>query len=456
MNTLVFLSRIQFLVTTLIHFLFVPVSLGLSILTAIMETQYVRTGDEQYKRMAKFWGKLFTVNFAVGVVTGLALEFQFGTNWAGYASYVGEVFGPLLAIEATVAFFLESTFIAVWAFGWDKLSPRAHAASIWLVAIAANVSALWITFANAWMQHPVGYEVVDGRARLTDFVAIITQRAAIIQVIHTLAAAFIVSGFFVAGVSAYHLLKKNRVDFFKKSFRFGLIMATIFSVLQVGMGHIQGMETARQQPTKLAAMESQWETRQGAPMNLLTIPNPMQPGNVIETIGIPGALSFLAYADFNAEVTGLNDFPEDERPSPDMVFMTYFSFRIMVVLSLIFVALVAAAWYTTFRHTTVAHSPRLLKLMMAAIPLTFIATELGWFVTEFGRQPWIVYGVMTVQQAVSSHTVTEVAVTLLGFVIVFGFLAVLNFYLLARIAKAGPEPVEAGQAPDDAETAPLY
>ena len=208
MDTLL-LSRIQFAVAIYFHYLFVPLTLGLSVMVAIMETIWVRRGDEDYLRMAKFWGKLLLVNFAVGVVTGITLEFQFGTNWSRYSAYVGDIFGSLLAIEATVAFFLESTFIAVWFFGWNKLSPKAHAATIWLVAIASNVSAFWILAANAWMQHPVGFTIRNGRAELTDFFAVITQKFAILELVHTIGGAYILAGFFVLGISSWHLLRMN-------------------------------------------------------------------------------------------------------------------------------------------------------------------------------------------------------------------------------------------------------
>ncbi|MCX5873226.1 MAG: cytochrome ubiquinol oxidase subunit I, partial [Deltaproteobacteria bacterium] len=215
----IFLSRLQFAVATLFHFIFVPLTLGLAVIVAIMETRYVRTGNPEYKKMTKFWGHLFLINFVVGVVTGITLEFQFGTNWAGYSKYVGDIFGSILAIEATVAFFLESTFIGVWFFGWNKLKPKMHAACIWLVAIASNVSAFWIITANAWMQHPVGYEIRGGRAELTDFLAVIIQPYAITNYLHTIFSGYLVAGFFVMGISAYHLLRKNEISFFTKSFR---------------------------------------------------------------------------------------------------------------------------------------------------------------------------------------------------------------------------------------------
>jgi len=230
------LSRLQFAAATFFHFLFVPLTLGLSILIAIMETNYVRTGDKLYLNMAKFWGKIFLVNFAVGVVTGITLEFQFGTNWSRYSRYVGDIFGSLLAIEATLAFFLESTFLAVWAFGWKRLSPKAHAACIWLVALAANLSALWIIIANAWMQHPVGYVIKNGRAQLENFWAVITQGFAWQIFFHTISGAYILTGFVVMGISAYHLLRKQHTAFFTKSFRMGLALALIFSFAEIVQG----------------------------------------------------------------------------------------------------------------------------------------------------------------------------------------------------------------------------
>lgn len=218
------LSRLQFAAATFFHFLFVPLTLGLSLLVAFMETRFVRTGDEEYKRMAKFWGKLFLINFAIGVVTGITLEFQFGTNWSRYSAYVGDIFGSLLAVEATVAFFLESTFIAVWVFGWKKLSPKMHLACIWVVAIASNISAYWILTANAFMQHPVGYVLRNGRAELDDFITVATQKFAIVEFAHTLSGAYILAGFFVMGISAWHLLRKSEIEFFGKSFRIALVL----------------------------------------------------------------------------------------------------------------------------------------------------------------------------------------------------------------------------------------
>lgn len=428
------LSRLQFAVATYFHFLFVPLTLGLSILIAVMETLYVRTGDEIYRSMARFWGKPFLINFGIGIVTGITLEFQFGTNWSQYSKYVGDVFGSLLAIEATVAFFLESTFIAVWALGWKKLSPKAHAVTIWLVAAASSVSAVWILIANSWMQHPVGYVLRNGRAELSDFLGIITQEFAVMTILHQLAAAYVLSGFFVMGASAWHILRKSNLDVFKRSFRIALIFALIFSVFIIAEGHWHGSLVAEAQPTKLAAMESHWETRTNAPFYLLQIPKISGDGNAVQALGIPGALSFLAHHDPSAEVKGLYDFPEDERPP---VFLTFIAFRTMVALAFIFLGLSIYGW---LRRNRLEDSPKYLTLMLYSIPLPYIANNLGWTVTEVGRQPWIVYGLQRTADAVSPISGLQVAISLAGFTLVYTVLGIIGFTLMAAIIRKGPEP----------------
>ena len=304
------LSRLQFAVATYFHFLFVPLTLGLSILVAIMETKYVRTGVEEYKRMAKFWGKLFVINFAIGVVTGITLEFQFGTNWSRYSKYVGDIFGSLLAIEATVAFFLESTFIGVWVFGWNRLSPKAHAVCIWLVAAASNISAYWILTANSWMQHPVGYVIRNGRAELSDFWAVISQPYAILMLLHVLSGAYIVAGFFVMGVSAYHLIRRQELSFFKRSFRIAATFTVIFALAEILVGDIHGKEMMKSQPTKAAAAESVWETTKGAPMYLFVVPDEANERNKVEILGIPKLLSWVAFGDSEGVYRGLKEWPK--------------------------------------------------------------------------------------------------------------------------------------------------
>ena len=441
------LSRMQFAATTMFHFLFVPLTLGLSIIIAYMETLYVKTGDETYLKMTKFWAKLFLINFAVGVVTGITLEFQFGTNWSQYSAYVGDVFGSLLAIEATATFFLESTLIGVWIFGWNKLSKKAHAAVMWLVAFGSSMSALWILIANAWMQSPVGFTIRDGRAELVDFLAVITQKFAVVKFIHTVSSAYTLAAFFVMGISAYHLLKKQHVEFFTRSFRIGLGFGLVFSLTVFIMGDLNGVVVAEKQPTKLAAMESLWETTDRAPVYLFAWPDPENEKNAIEIGAIPGALSFLVKHDFNAVVPGLKDFPKDERPP---VLLTSFAFKGMVGLGTLFIVLTVWGW---FKRKALMETPLYLKIMMFSIPLPYLAIQLGWIVTEFGRQPWIVYGLMKTSDAVSPIATSQVAISLVGFILVYSLLGIAGFSMIAKYAKEGPaagadtgEPVESGEA----------
>ncbi len=427
------LSRLQFAMATMFHFIFVPLTLGLSILVAVMETKYVRTGDETYKRMTKFWGKLFVINFVLGVVTGITLEFQFGTNWSRYSEYVGDIFGSLLAIEATVAFFLESTFLGAWIFGWNVLSPKMHAACIWLVAIASNVSALWILIANAFMQHPVGYVIRNGRAELENFFTVIFNPFAWQQYVHTLSGAFTLAGFFIMGVSAYHLLKKQNIDFFTRSFKMGMVFALVFSVLVAVQGHHHAQEVTTIQPAKLAAMESLWETHEdGAPMYLLVLPDEKNEKNAIELFGIPGALSFLAHNSFSAPVQGLKDWPAEERPP---VMLTFLSFRTMVGIGTLLPILCIWAF---LRRNKLTETPRLLKAMLFAIPLPYIAIEAGWVVAEVGRQPWIVYGLMKTSEAVSPIVTSQVAFSLVALTLLYALLGAVDIYLLYKFAKKGP------------------
>lgn len=427
------LSRLQFAMATMFHFIFVPLTLGLSILVAIMETKYVRTGDEMYKRMTKFWGKLFVINFVLGVVTGITLEFQFGTNWSRYSEYVGDIFGSLLAIEATTSFFLESTFLGAWIFGWHILSPKMHAACIWLVAIASNLSAVWILLANAFMQHPVGYVLRNGRAELDNFFAVLTNPFGWQQYVHTLSGAFTLAGFFIMGVSAYHLLKKQHVEFFTRSFKMGMVFALIFSVLVAAQGHHHAQEVAQIQPTKLAAMESQWETyNDGAPMYLLVVPDEKNQKNAIELFGIPGGLSFLAHNDFKAPVKGLKEWPKEEHPP---VLLTFLSFRVMVGIGTLLPILCIWAF---LRRNKLTETPKLLKIMLYSIPLPYIAIEAGWVVAEVGRQPWIVYGLMKTADAVSPIVTSQVAFSLVALTLLYALLGAVDIYLLYKFAKKGP------------------
>jgi len=426
------LSRLQFAAATMFHFIFVPLTLGLSVLIACMETQYVRTGDEVYRKMAKFWGKIFLVNFALGVVTGITLEFQFGTNWSRYSAYVGDIFGSLLAIEATAAFFLESTFIGVWHFGWEKLSPKAHAIVAWLVAGASNLSAIWILIANGFMQDPSGYVIRNGRAELDNFLTVITNKWAWLEFFHVIPAALCLAGFFIMGVSAWHLIRKSNEDFFKKSFSIGVTVALAMSLFVIAEGHIHGNNMSLKQPAKLAAMEAHWETQRQAPMYLLVVPGE-EDGNLFEALPLPGVLSFLAYNDFNAEVKGLNDIPKEDRPP---ITITFLSFRIMVGIGTLLPALAGFGWVM---RKKLDKFPLYLKILPYCIPLPYIAIFAGWTLAEVGRQPWIVYNLMRTKDAVSPISTGEVGFSFVLMCLLYTLLGIAGIWLMIKLAKKGPE-----------------
>lgn len=432
-----FLSRLQFAITPFIHFLFVPLTIGLAFMIAIMETVYARSGDKMYQTMAKFWGKLFLINFTAGIVTGLVLEFQFGMNWARYSEYVGDIFGSLLAIEATGFFFLESTMIGVWIFGWKKLSAKAHAIVMWLVSIATCGSAFWILTANAWMQNPVGYEIRNGRAELTDFMAILLNPAAIFSILHTVSAAMTTGAFFVMGISAWHLLRKNEQRFFSASFKIALVIGTIGLIGVLGGGDMLGSEIAKAQPAKLAAMESHWETTEKAPMHLLVWPNTEDEQNAFEFITIPGALSLLAFKDINHPVAGLKDIPADERPPVEITFV---NFRLMVAIGTAMIGLIGFGW---LRWKNLTGPQWYLWLLVLFIPMPYLANNAGWIMTEVGRQPWLVYGVMKTADGVSENLQTsQVAFSLTVLTVVMTALLGVCITLIVKHCRKGPAAIE--------------
>ena len=301
------LSRWQFAITTIFHFFFVPLTLGLSLIIAIMETKYVRSGDETYKRMVKFWGKLFVINYAAGVVTGIVQEFHFGLNWSQYSRFVGDVFGAPLAIEGLTAFFLESTFIGIWIFGWDKLSKGAHAAVMWMVALGSNLSALWILIANSFMQNPVGYAIENGRAVMTDFGALLANPNVHFQFLHVISAGFVTGGFVLLGLCAVHMLrKKGDLEIFRRTFRWAAIYALIGSIAVFLVGHAHGQWLGKYQPMKTSAAEAHWVTSAPADFILVALIDEENMKNTFE-IRVPRALSFLMYNNFTGEVPGLID-----------------------------------------------------------------------------------------------------------------------------------------------------
>ena len=437
------LARLQFASTTVYHFFFVPLTLGLSVIVAVMQTLYVRTGQDTYKRMTKFWGKIFIINFAMGVVTGIVQEFQFGMNWSEYSRYVGDIFGAPLAIEALMAFFLESVFLGVWIFGWDRLSKGLHLTAIWLVAIASNLSALWILIANSFMQQPVGYALLeDGKIVMNDFFALVLNPNIWYQFPHTVMAGFTTASFFVMGISAYHLLRKTEHDFFRRSFQMGAIIGAISSILLAMNGHSQAQHMVEIQPMKMAAAEALWETESPASFSLFTIGN-MQERRDFFAIRIPRILSLLAYNQLDGEVKGMNDLQAEYETLygpgnyiPPAV-IPYWSFRIMVGAGFLMVGLSLYALFLVMGDLFDSR-PLALKAFAFTIALPYLANTSGWMLTEVGRYPWTVFGLMTLDESISP-TVSAglVLVSLLGFIIIYSALIVATIYLITKHVKTG-------------------
>ena len=438
------LARLQFTITCVYHFFFVPLTLGLSILIALMETMYVRTGNELYKRMTKFWGKLFLINFAMGVVTGIVMEFQFGMNWSEYSRFVGDIFGAPLAIEALLAFFLESTFLGIWIFGWDRLSPRMHAATIWMVAIGSNLSAFWILIANSFMQEPVGYAIENGRAVMTSFFALLGNPHLWVQFPHVISSGLTTAAFFILGISAYHLFYKKRdSEIFLRSFKWGAVAGVIGISLVSLTGHSQAQYMVEAQPMKMAAGEALWQTEDPADLSLVTIIDEDQQRNVFD-IRIPRALSLLAFNRFDGEVQGIKDIQQEYEAlygSGDYippVAISYWSFRSMVGVGSLMLLL---AFYALFLMLTerLPKADRFLRWLPFAIALPIIATSTGWIFTEVARQPWIVFGIMRTEDAASPNvSVSMLLTSLIVYTLLYGVLIVVDVYLLAKYARDEP------------------
>jgi cytochrome d ubiquinol oxidase subunit I len=440
------LSRWQFAVTTIFHFFLVPLTLGLSILLAILESMYVATGDETYKRMVRFWGKVFLINFAAGVVTGIVQEFHFGMNWSGYARFMGDIFGAPLAIEALLAFYLESTFIGLWVFGWDRLSKKLHLATIWLVAIASSLSALWILIANSFMQNPVGYAIENGRAVMTSFWALVTNPNLPYQFLHVLADGITTAGFLVLGFCAWHLLKNKEkvLTLFQRSFKWAAIYALIGVVAVILVGDAQGKYLEKVQPMKISAAEAIWKTESPA-ADFVVVANIDQEkeDNPFE-IRIPKALSFLLYSKFEGGVEGLKDLQAEAvaKYGPGNyippVAITFWTFRIMVgvgfLMALLALLAILKPWIKFLNKT-----PRFLQLLLPCMALPYIASTCGWILTEEDRQPWIVYGLQKTQQAVSPNLTTgDVLFSLVLFIVLLGALVAVTGWLMYQAGTAEP------------------
>ena len=510
-TTLVDLSRLQFALTALYHFLFVPLTLGLSMILVIMEAVYVMTGREIWRRMTKFWGLLFGINFAMGVATGITMEFQFGTNWAYYSHYVGDIFGAPLAIEGLMAFFLESTFVGLFFFGWDRLSKVGHLVVTFLTAIGSNLSALWILIANAWMQNPVGaafnYETM--RMELTSFSAVIFNPVAQSKFVHTVAAGYVTGAMFVLAISAFYLLRRRNVAFAKRSMAVAASFGLASALSVVVLGDESGYTVSENQKMKIAAIEAMWETEPApASFTVFGLPD-VAARKTVAAIKVPWALGLIATRSLNGQVAGIDDLVEEARERIDSgkqahaalqalranpadaaarerfdrhkddlgyglllleqvddpidatpeqvdaaaastipnVPVLFWAFRIMVGLGFGFIALFATAFFLSAKQRLDRY-PWFLKTAFFALPLPWVAAELGWVVAEYGRQPWAIDGVLPTSLGVSATAAGNVVLSLVGFVVFYSALAVVDAFLMVRMIRRGPEglgywPIEA-------------
>jgi cytochrome d ubiquinol oxidase subunit I len=506
-DVLVDLSRLQFAFTAITHFLFVPLTLGLSLMLVIMESTYVITGKQIYKDMTLFWGKLFAINFAMGVVTGLTMEFQFGTNWAYYSHYVGDIFGVPLAIEGLMAFFLESTFIGLFFFGWDRLSKKQHLLVTTLVALGSNLSALWILVANGWMQHPIGtaFNPETMRMELASFSELLFNDFAQVKFLHTLSAGYLTGAVFVLAISAWYLLKGRDVEFAKRSFALAAAFGTVVSIGAVVMGDESGYHVAQHQPEKLASLEALWDTEEApAPFTLVAAIDEKDQDNSV-AIKIPYALGLIGTRSLDEKIPGIKDLIKTneqkirdgvtayrllpavrngtatamqqqqfdahkadlgyalllkkyvENPAQasntqikqaandtiPKVTPMFWTFRIMVAIGF-FLALLMIYALITARNGTAWNKGWLLKAAFWSLPLPWIAAELGWFVAEFGRQPWTVYGLLPTHVSASSLAVSDVTGSMIAFVLMYTALFVVEMYLMFKYARLGPSALHTG------------
>jgi len=451
------LDRWQFGVTIVYHFLFVPLTIGLGLLVAWMQTLAYRRHDADWDRLSRFFGKLFLINFAMGVVTGIVQEFQFGMNWSNYSIFVGNIFGAPLAMEGLLAFFLESTFLGLWIFGRGRLSKGVHLACIWMVAFGSTISAFFILAANAWMQHPVGYKIVDHKALLTNIWALFDNSTLWEEFAHTVLAAFVTGAMVVAGVSAWQMLKRRDVKVFALSAKLATGFAAVCLVATITTGDLQARLMDEQQPMKMAAAEALYNTQAGASFSLLTIGN--LSGQPIFQIRVPHLLSLIADMSYNGKVSGINQIQKAEAKKygpgsyVPVIWVTYWTFRLMVGLGFLMLAVAAWAWWLSRRRSRwrIADSRFTLWVLVASIAAPFAANTCGWLFTEMGRQPWIVYGLMKTSQGISPTVgAGSVIATLAVFVVLYSVLGVIDVVLMSRAARASLPPGDAdsdGQAP---------
>ncbi len=426
------LARIQFAFTVAFHYIYPPLSIGIGLLIVLFESIYIKTGNKEYETLTRFWIKIFALTFGIGVATGIIMEFEFGTNWAVYSRYVGDIFGSALAAEGLFAFGLESTFLGVLLFGWNRVKPWVHLVSTIGVFLGSMFSAVWIVVANSWQQTPAGYHIVGeglhARAEVTDFWAMVFNPSSVDRLIHTWQGAFLAGAFLVLSVHAYYLKKGRFVAISKKAFPIALGVATFFSFTQLLSGHSSADGVAVNQPAKLAAMEGHFEKNAPADLYLMGWVN--KKDQTVTGIGIPGGLSFLVHQDFKAPIKGLNDFPEQDRPSQiNAVFQFY---HIMVAIGLFLIALTFYASFLWFKGR-LFETKWLLTIFSYSVLLPQIANQVGWFTAEMGRQPWVVYGQLRTSQAFSQEvSANQIVFSLVLFTLVYSLLLVLFLYSVER------------------------
>lgn len=436
MDTLT-LSRWQFGVTTVYHFFFVPFTIGMAWLMVYMETRYVKTKDPAYKKMLLFWSKLFLINFAIGVATGIVQEFQFGMNWSEYSRFVGDIFGAPLAMEALLAFFLESTFLGAWIFGWDKMSPKVHAFCMWMVAIGATISAFWILVASSFMHHPVGFVMNNGRAEMNDFLALITNPHMFHQFPHVILASLTTASFVVIGISAWQIyLKKKDIPFLHKSLKIGAWAGLVSSLLVAMVGHAQAQAMFEMQPMKMAAAEALYETEAPASLSMFSIVDE-EKGEEVFSIRIPYLGSILLDNSLTSEMRGINDIQKEyeEKFGPGdyapPVNVSFWSFRAMVGAGTVMILLSMILVFFLWKKIEI--KPWMAKVLLGAITLPYVANTGGWLLTEIGRQPWVVQDLMQTKDAVSpSVTPTEAFLSLMMFTLLYGAFCAMTIFLFKK------------------------
>jgi cytochrome d ubiquinol oxidase subunit I len=437
---LLILSRAQFALTIMFHYLFPPLTIGLGGLIVALEGLYLKTGDKAYEEAAKFWTKIFAINFVMGVATGIVMEFQFGTNWSAYSRFVGDVFGSALAAEGIFAFFLESGFLAVLVFGWDKVSPRVHFFAACMVALGAIFSSIWIVVANSWQQTPAGYHIVQygnlTRAEITDFWAVVFCPSSMHRLAHVLIGSYILAAFFVMSLSAWYLVKGRHIKFAKHSFGSALALGTVMSIAALIQGDLQGKKVAHTQPTKLAAMEAVFHTEtNGTPLYVFGFPDE-KTQQICYGLGIPKLLSFLSYGTTEKPVLGLDKYPKADWPN---VPLTFHSFHVMVGIGMICIFLtLLASWYRW--RGTLYQQRWLLWIFVPMVLLPYTANQLGWVTAEVGRQPWTVYGLLRTSDSLSKSVVADqVLGSIIMFSLLFAALLIVWLYLLNHKIQQGPE-----------------